>query len=263
LVEFCTPGAIELGADILSMDKNEVLSWLEKKGTRAAVEGLARYGIQARRAFGVPMGTLMTLARQLGKDQELSIALWESGWYEARLLAALVGDPERVTRRQMNAWAAGFENWGDCDTVCFKLFDQTPFAWEKVHQWASSPREFVKRGAFALMACLALHDKAASDDQFLALLPLIEQGAKDDRNFVKKGVNWALRSIGRRNEALHASALGVARRLALAKEPAPRWVGKDALRELSSPKVRAQVAGKDQLRDKPKTERRKRRVTTR
>ena len=240
------------------MDKDEVLSWLEKKGTRAAVEGLARYGIEARHAFGVPMGTLKALAKKLGKDHDLSIALWGSGWYEARLLAALVGDPECVTRRQMNAWAAGFENWGDCDTVCFKLFDQTPFAWEKMPQWAGSPREFVKRGAFALMACLALHDKAGSDEQFVALLPLIEQGAKDDRNFVKKGVSWALRSIGRRNAALNESAVVVARRLALSEEPSARWVGKDALRELASPKVRAQMARKAQLRDKPKTGRKKR-----
>ena len=110
------------------MDKNEVLAWLERKGTRRTVLGMARYGIAAKRAFGVPMGTLLTLKKRLGRDQALSLALWDSGWYEARLLAALVGDPERVTRRQMNAWAAGFENWGDCDTVCFHLFDRTPFA---------------------------------------------------------------------------------------------------------------------------------------
>ena len=223
------------------MDRDEVLSWLEKKGTRATVEGMDRYGIVAEHAFGVTMATLLTLAGELGKDQDLSLALWKSGWYEARLLAALVGDPQRVTRRQMNEWAAGFENWADCDTACFKLFDRTPFAWEKVHQWAGSPREFVKRGAFALMACLALHDKAASDEQFLALLPLIEKGARDERNFVKKGVNWALRSIGRRDAALNAAAVAVAKRLALSEEAAPRWVGKDALRELASPKVRAKL----------------------
>jgi 3-methyladenine DNA glycosylase AlkD len=170
------------------------------------------------------------------------VALWESGWYEARLLAALVGDPERVTRRQMNAWAASFENWADCDTVCFHLFDRTPFAWEKARQWSTSPREFVKRGGFTLMACLALHDKTASDKSFLVLLPLIEKGAHDERNFVKKGVNWALRAIGRRNVALNAAALAVARRLAPSDEAACRWVGKDALRELASPKVRSRLA---------------------
>jgi 3-methyladenine DNA glycosylase AlkD len=224
------------------VDKSEVMQWLERQGSRRTVEGMARYGIEAERAFGVPMGTLLPLSRRLGKDHALSLALWESGWYEARLLAALVGDPERVTRRQMNAWAAGFENWADRDTVCFKLFDRTPFAWEKASQWAKSPRELVKRGGFVLMACLALHDKATPDKSFVALLPLIEKGAHDERNLVKKGVSWALRAIGRRNLALNAAALEVAERLALSEEAACRWVGKDARRELVSPKVRAQLA---------------------
>jgi 3-methyladenine DNA glycosylase AlkD len=224
------------------MDKNEVLTWLERRGTRRTVEGMARYGIVAEHAFGVPMGTLLSLRKRLGKDHALATALWESGWYEARLLAALVGDPERVTRRQMNAWAVGFENWADCDTVCFHLFDRTPFAWEKARQWSTSPREFVKRAAFALMACLALHDKAAADKSLLAFLPLIEKGVHDERNFVKKAVSWALRSIGRRSMALNAAALAVAKRLALSEEAASRWIGKDALRDLASPKVRSQLA---------------------
>jgi len=240
------------------MDKDEVLAWLEKKGTRSTVEGMARYGIVAKHAFGVTMGTLKTLAKQLGTDHALSVALWDTGWYEARLLAALVGDPQRVTRRQMDAWARGFENWADCDTVCFKLWDRTPFAWEKVNQWATSPREFVKRGAFALMACLALHDKAASDAQFLDLLPLIEEGAQDDRNFVKKGVSWALRSVGRRNSVLNASAIAVAKRLSQSREAAPRWVGKDAMRELVSPKVREQLARRAHAAAVPKSDEKKR-----
>ena len=226
----------------MPMNVNEVLTWLERRGTRRTVLGMARYGIEAERTFGVPMGTLLALAKRLGKDHELSLALWESGWYEARLLAALVGDPKRVTRRQMNAWAAGFENWADCDTACFKLFDRAPFAWEKARQWATSPSELVKRGAFALMACLALHDRTSSDESFLALLHLVEKGARDERNFVKKAVSWALRAIGRRNRPLNAAAMDVAARLALSKDAAPRWVGKDAQRELSSAKVRAQVA---------------------
>jgi len=222
--------------------KNEVIQWLERRGSRRNVEGMARYGIVAERAFGVSMGTLQSLSKRLGKDHTLSLALWESGWYEARLLAALVGDPERVTRRQMNAWAASFENWADCDTVCFKLFDRTPFAWEKARQWAKSPRELFKRGGFVLMACLALHDKTAPDRSFLSFLPEIEKGARDGRNFVKKGVSWALRGIGRRNLALNEAALDLARRLAQSKEASCRWVGKDALRELASPKVRARLA---------------------
>ena len=215
------------------VDKAEVLAFLQRKGSRRNVAGLARYGIKAARAFGVPMGTLLALARRIGKDHALALELWESGWYEARLLAALVDDPEQVTRRQMNAWAASFENWGDCDTVCFKLFDQTPFAWEQARKWTGSPREFVKRGGFVLMACLALHDKSASDKQFLSLLPLIEKGARDDRNFVMKGVNWALRAIGRRNRALNTAGVKVAQRLASSEEASCRWVGKDALRQMT------------------------------
>jgi 3-methyladenine DNA glycosylase AlkD len=224
------------------VDQNEVMQWLERKGSRRTVEQMTRYGIKADRAFGVPMGTLRSLSKRLRKDQVLSLGLWESGWYEARLLAALVGDPERVTRRQMNAWAAGFENWADCDAVCCNLFDRTPFAWEKASQWATSPREFVKRGGFVLMACLAVHDKTAPDRSFLGFLPLIEKGARDDRNFVKKSVSWALRAIGRRNLQLNAAGLAVAKRLARSEAAASRWVGKDALRELASPKVRAQLA---------------------
>lgn len=223
------------------MGKNEILRWLKRRGTRRNVEGMARYGIKARRVFGVSMGTLLTLKKRLGRDQVLSLALWETGWYEARLLAALVGDPPRVTRRQMNAWATGFENWADCDTVCFHLFDRSPFAWEKARQWSTSPREFVKRAAFALIASLALHDKAASDMRYRAFLPLIEKGARDERNFVKKAVSWALRSIGRRNLTLNAAALAAARRLASSEEAACRWVGKCALRELASQKVRARL----------------------
>jgi 3-methyladenine DNA glycosylase AlkD len=141
----------------------------------------------------------------------------------------------------MDRWCRGLDNWGICDTVCFHLFDRTPFARVKARQWVKSPREFVKRAGFALMACLAGHDKEASDAQFLAML-LIERGADDQRNFVKKGVNWALRRIGRRNLALNSAAVATAKRLALSEEAACRWVGKDALRELTSPKVRARLA---------------------
>jgi 3-methyladenine DNA glycosylase AlkD len=212
--------------------KNDILTWLEQRGSQRNVAGMARYGIVAKRVYGVSMKTLLAMKQRLGTDHALAAALWTSGWYEARLLAALVDDPARVTRRQMNAWAASFENWADCDTVCFHLFDRTPFAWEKARQWSASHRLFVKRAAFALMACLALHDKAAPDQRFRAFLPLIEKGAGDERNFVKKSVSWALRAIGRRSPALKAAARSVARRLAQSQDAAPRWVGKDAARDL-------------------------------
>ena len=224
------------------LNKDEVLKWLERKGTRLNIEGMARYGFYSDRAFGVSMGTMQPLVKQLGTHHALATALWKSAWHEARILAALVDDPRHVTRRQMNAWAADFDNWAICDTACLRLFGRTPFAWDKARQWSTSPREFVKRAAFALMASLAGHDKAASNAQFLALLPLIEQGARDERNFVKKGVNWALRRIGMRNLALYTAALAVAKRLSRSEEASCRWVGKDALRELTSPKVRSRLA---------------------
>src|SRR5262245_30140707 len=131
------------------MTKDEALAWLEKRGTKKTVDGMARYGIVAKRAYGVPMSTLLALKKQIGRDQALSLALWKTGWYEARLLAALVGEPERVTRAQMNAWAKSFESWADCDTACFHLFDRTPLAYEIAPKWAASSSEFVKRGGYA------------------------------------------------------------------------------------------------------------------
>lgn len=226
------------------MNLKEVLRWLERRGTRRHRIGLARYGITTARAFGVPVGTLQALRKRIGRDQQLSLDLWRSGWLEARLLAALVGDPQQVTRRQMDAWARSFENWATCDAACFHLFDKTAHAWAKVVQWAKAKREFEKRGAFALLASLALHDKGAADAVFTALLPVVEREAGDERNFVKKAVSWALRGIGKRNRELHAAATAVARRLAASAEAPRRWVGKDALRDLGRAQVKARLAKK-------------------
>jgi 3-methyladenine DNA glycosylase AlkD len=214
---------------------------------------MARYAIPSDKAFGASVGSLQKLAKTLGRSHALAGALWESGWYEARMLAAFVDEPERVTSAQMDRWCRDFDNWGICDTVCFHLFDRTPFAWDKAVQWAASPRELVKRGGFVLMACLALHDKTAPDKHFLVWLPVIENGAGDQRNFVKKGVSWALRAIGRRNLALNEASVAVARRLAQSEEPAARWVGKDALRELTRPNIRTALArrAKEKKRQSP------------
>ncbi len=220
----------------------DVLAWLERTGTAHQRNEMARYGIVAPKAFGVSVGALLKQAKRLGHDHALAAGLWKSGWYEARLLAAMVDEPDRVTQAQMNAWAGAFDNWGVCDTVCFHLFDRTRFAWEKARAWSSSPREFVKRAGFVMMAGQAGRDKAAPDAKFLALLPIIEKGARDERNFVKKGVNWALRRIGRRNLALNKECAAFARHLAASQLPSVRWVGKDALRELTSAKVLAQLA---------------------
>jgi 3-methyladenine DNA glycosylase AlkD len=217
------------------------LAWLERRGTKRNREGMARYAITAPKVFGVSMATMQALARELGRDHALAEALWQTGWYEARMLTAFVDEPERVTAAQMDRWARDFDNWAICDTLCFKLFDRTPHAWRKIHQWSTRREEFVKRAAFALLASVALHDKQAPDEPFLESLALIERAAEDERNFVKKGVSWALRAVGRRNQALNTAAIETARRLAGSAAPAPRWVGKDALRELSGIVVQRQL----------------------
>ena len=215
-------------------DVNEALAWLEEHSSKKIRdEMLPRYGIDAPKAFGVSVANLHKLAKITGRNHEFALALWETGWYEARMLASLVDEPERVTPAQMDQWCRDFDNWGICDTVCFKLFDRTPHAYKKVEQWAKRRDEFVKRGGFALMASLALHDKEASDDRFAKWFPLIEQGAEDDRNFVKKGVSWALRAIGKRNSKLKSATIKLAQRLATSEKPSARWVGKDALRDLT------------------------------
>lgn len=218
------------------------LASLEAAGTPRTLANLVRFGIAARNAFGVSMPDIQALARRLGKSHELAAALWKTDCYEARLLAAFVDEPALVTGAQMDRWCRDFDNWAVCDTLCYKLFDRTPHAFGKVHAWGDAPEEFVKRAAFALLASLAVHDKKTADAAFLECLPLIERAAVDDRNFVKKGVSWALRTLGRRNLASNAAAVEVSRRLAASTAPAARWVGKDAFRELTSPLVARQLA---------------------
>jgi 3-methyladenine DNA glycosylase AlkD len=218
------------------------LAALEDASTARDRANLARFGITAAKAYGVSMASVQRLAKAMGRDHDLATALWESGWYEARLLASFVGDPARVTAPQMDRWCRQFDNWGVCDTICFHLFDRTPHAWAKVAQWHGRREEFVKRAAFALIASLALHDETATDAQFVESLAFVERAAADDRNFVKKGVSWALRVVGRRNVALHAAALATARRLAASAEPAARWTGKAAVRELTGPVVTRALA---------------------
>lgn len=221
----------------------DVLRALESHGTtRHRDEMRTRYGITAAKAFGVPMATMQRIGRGLGRDHALAQALWQTGWYEARMVASFVDDAALVTPQQMDRWVRDMDNWGICDTVCFFLFDRTPHAWRKIEQWSRSRDEFVKRTAFVLLACLALHDKQAADARFIRLLSVVERGATDDRNFVKKGVSWALRAVGRRNAALHAAAVGAAQRLAASPDPSSRWVGRDALRDLT--KVRSKAAAK-------------------
>ena len=223
---------------------DQALQALRDQGSDVNRQGMARFAIPAERAFGVPMGKIQALAKRLGRDRELAAALWDSGWHEARLLAAYLDDPAALTSAQMDRWTRDFDNWALCDTVCLNLFEPSPLAWGKIAQWATRRDEFVRRAAFALLASKSVHDKRADDGEFLRGLQLIEAHADDPRNFVKKAVNWALRQIGKRNAALHEAALVVATRLAQSADAAPRWIGKDALRELRSEAVARRVDGK-------------------
>src|SRR6187551_380848 len=211
------------------------LRWLKKHSSKSVREGMLRYAIPNDHALGVRMGDIQKLARQLGRDHALALALWKTGVYEAQMLSAYVDEPARVTAAQMDAQARAFDNWAICDTLCFALWVRTPHAFAKIRKWATSRDEFVKRASFALLASVALKDEAASDAEFRRGLKLIEKAATDERNFVKKAVNWALRGIGSRNLALNEAAVALSKKLAASKEPAPRWIGKDALRQLGSP----------------------------
>ena len=211
----------------------EAIDALKRLGSKAGRDGMARYGLPSDKAFGVSVKDVQSVAKKLGKDHGLAAALWRSGWHEARMLACYVDEPERVTPAQMDAWAKDFDNWGICDTVCFVLFDKTPHAWKKVETWSKRKEEFVRRAAFALLWGLTVHDKKADDARFTRGLALIEAAATDDRHYVKKAVNMALRATGKRNPELRVAALATARKLALLTSESARWVGRDALRELS------------------------------
>lgn len=209
------------------------LQLLQEKSTQHDRDNLARFGIHANNALGVSMANLQLIAKRLGRSHDLAAALWDTGFYEARMLASLVDEPALVTPAQMDRWCRGFDNWAICDTACFKLFHRTPHAWSRVVKWSVLEDEFGKRAAFALLASLAGHDKSAGDQPFLDGLQLIEQASTDERNFVWKGVSWALRRTGQRNPALRAAALDLSHRLAGSPHKAARWIGKDALRDLS------------------------------
>jgi 3-methyladenine DNA glycosylase AlkD len=222
----------------------EVLDWLEQTGSPAAAAKVARYALPANAAYGIAVATLRDYARANGKDHHLALKLWNTGSLEARLLASFLGEPELLTVAQMDAWCRDFDNWGTTDTACFALFDRSPLAWKMVPKWVRQKGEFQKRAGFVMIACLAAHDKAATDAKFRTFFPLIERGASDERNFVKKGVSWALRHLGHRNAALHAAAVSTATKLSKSQNATERWVGKDALRDITRPNVISKVKKK-------------------
>ncbi len=221
-----------------------ILNWLQGLADPQAVEGMSRFGIVTRKAYGISAPVVRMIAKEIGKDHELALQLWSSGILEARALAALVDEPEHVTAKQMERWVREFDNWAVCDACCGNLFDRTPFAWKKARDWSERKEEFVKRAGFALMAELAVHDKKADDKQFITFLPIIKRESTDERNFVKKAVNWALRQIGKRNSNLNKKAIEVAREIKKMDSASARWIASDALRELTSPAVQKRLKKK-------------------
>lgn len=223
------------------MNVGEILDRLRDVSNPGNLPGMARYGINTENALGVSIPLLRKLAKQIGRDQALAEKLWNTGVHEARILAGFIGEPDRIGPRMMDAWARDFDSWDLCDQVCSNLFDRTPHAYEKAFEWAEEEAEFLRRAGFTLMAALAVHDKQASNEKLALFLPAIERHAGDDRNFAKKAVNWALRNIGKRNLDLNALAVETAERILAQDTKSARWIARDALRELTSGKVRERL----------------------
>lgn len=227
------------------MKADEVLKELKSLGNRKNVEGMARFGINPKDTYGVPIPNIRKIAKEIGKNHNLAQELWDSGIHEARILAGFIDDPQLVTPKQMDRWITDFDSWDVCDQVCANLFDRMPIAFEKASEWSKKSAEFEKRAGFALIAALAWHNKEAEDKKFIPFFPLIKQGSTDERNFVKKAVNWALRQIGKRNKNLNKAAIAAAKEIQSASrrngsKPA-KWIASDALRELQHPSVQKRL----------------------
>lgn len=205
------------------------------------VDGMARYGINPKNNLGISIYKLRPLAKEIGKNHELSLKLWKSGIHDARLLAVFIEEPEKVTEKQMESWANDFDSWDVCDQACTSLFDLTPYAWKKAFEWSGRDEEFVKRGAFSLIAGLTVHDKKAEDSKFEDFFPLIKKESTDDRNYVKKAVNWALRNIGKRNFYLNKKAIEIAKEIQKINSKSAKWIANDAIRELTGEKIQKRI----------------------
>jgi 3-methyladenine DNA glycosylase AlkD len=219
----------------------EAIALLRSQSDPKNVEGMRRFGISTKTALGLRKPQMEAVAKKIGRDHKLAQRLWDSGIREARHVAAMIDDPMLVTEDQMERWVKDFDSWDVCDDCCGALFDKTPFAYREAAEWSERDEEFVKRAGFAMMAELAVHDKTAEDEKFLQFLPIIKVGALDERNFVKKAVNWALRQIGKRNLPLNRRAIAMAEDIARLDSRSARWIAADALRELKGEAVQKRL----------------------
>ena len=220
---------------------SELMDRLRSMARPDQLPGMAKYGMTVQARLGVSVPDIRALAKEIGKDHRLALELWRTGVAEARILAGMVDDPAELAGPQMEDWVKDVDSWDVCDQLCMNLFEKSPLAWQKVRAWSLREEEFVRRAAFALLACLAWHDKQASDDRFIELLPVIARGATDERNFVKKAVNWALRNTGKRNLNLNRAAMRTANKIKQLDSRAARWIAADAIRELESEAVRSRL----------------------
>ena len=228
----------------MRMDTEEIVGRLNSMANPRNVEGMARFGISSQNTLGISVTELRKVAKEIGRDHRLALELWATGIHEARILAAIIDEPRRVSRRQMDRWAKDFDSWDVCDQACTCLFDRTPHAFDKAVQWSRREEEFVKRAGFALMAGLAAHDKVSPDKRFEDFFEHIKRESVDDRKYVRKAVNWALRQIGKRNASLNVLAIGCAEEISGMDNRAARWIASDALRELRSEPVQRRLAAR-------------------
>jgi len=221
----------------------DVLDKLQSKAQPEQLKGMAKYGMTVEQRLGVSVPDMRKLAKDIGRDHKLALDLWKTGIAEARIVASMVGAPDKLTEEEMEDWVKCINSWDVCDQVCMNLFEKNQLAWKKIVDWSEREEEFVKRTAFSLIACLAWHDKQASDEKFIELFPLIIRGATDERNFVKKAVNWALRNIGKRNLNLNEAAIDTAKEIKRLDSKAARWIAADAIRELESDAIQTRLRG--------------------
>jgi 3-methyladenine DNA glycosylase AlkD len=223
------------------MRYNDIIRKLKSLSNPKAVEGMARFGINPENTFGISIPDLRKLAKEIGRYHKLAQELWNSGFHEARILASMVDEPEKVTEKQMENWVKDFDSWDMCDQVCMNLFDKSPIAFKKALKFSDKKKEFERRAGFALMACLAWHDKISPDEKFYKFFDKIKKHSTDERNFVKKSVNWALRQIGKRNINLNELAIKTAREIQKMDSKSAKWIASDALKELTDEKIKKRL----------------------